>query len=62
MAEENKENGLENFIYDLELAEAYRDYPCLYNKTLEIYKNRNVKNRAYQEIATRFNTSAGKSY
>lgn len=47
-------------IDDFEFVEFFREFPCLYNVKLTQYKNRNAKNKAYEELAKKFKCSVGK--
>ncbi len=48
-------------VNELEFIEIFKQYPCLYNKKLVEYRNRNRRLRAVTEIAEKFSTTIGKS-
>lgn len=47
-------------IDDLEFIELYRNHTCLYDTTSKEYKNRNIRNRAYNSLAKNFKCSLSK--
>ena len=46
-----------NFVMEEALAEAIRQYKCLYDKTCEEYKGKLAKSNAWKEVANKVHIS-----